>query len=88
MSRRKRAGWLPHRRLAMIEGLLLVGALELTAEEYVLASSLPGEAKVAVTMLLVVGFFGSLLLVFERLAKKSVKHPMVATSGFMSRFYE
>lgn len=57
----------------MMEALLLVGVLEFAAEDVVLASRLPDELKVVFAMLLVVGFFGSLLLVSERLARTGVR---------------
>ena len=55
-----------------MEALLFVGALEMAAEDRILASTLPDEAKVLISMLLVLGFFGTLLLVVERVARTSV----------------
>lgn len=73
MSGRRRGGVLTHRRLVMAEALLLVGALEFAAENAVVASGLPDEWKVIFSMLLVLGFFGSLLLLVERLARSGVR---------------
>jgi hypothetical protein len=57
----------------MVEALLLVGALEFAAEDLVLASGLTDELKVLFSMLLVLGFFGSLLLFAERFARQGVR---------------
>ncbi len=68
----KSQGWLSHRRLVLIEALLLVGALEFELENRVLASDYADELKVVFSMLLVLGFFGSLLFFVERLARTGV----------------
>jgi len=57
--------WFSHRRLLLIELLLLVGLLEDWAERQVLAAELPDAAKVVFSMALVVGLFGGLLLLVE-----------------------
>ena len=69
MARKNRTRWLTHRRLVLFEALLLVGALEMAAEDRVVASNLPDELKVVFAMLLVLGFFGTLLVIVERIAK-------------------
>ena len=71
-SGRKRPRLFTHRRLIVMEALLLIGALEFMAEDRVVASDFPDELKVAFVMLLVLGFFGSLLVVVERLAKSGL----------------
>lgn len=72
MARKHRARLLTHRRLIVSEALLLVGVLEMAAEDRVVASNFPDELKVVFIMLLVLGFFGSLLIVVERLAKSGL----------------
>ena len=67
-SGKKRTRWFTHRRLIVMEALLLIGALEFAAEDRVVASDFPDELKVVSVMVLVLGFFGSLLVVVERLA--------------------
>ena len=69
MPKKKRTRLLTHRRLVVLEALLLVGALEMAAENRVTSSSLSDEVKVLLVMLLVLGFFGTLLVVVERAAK-------------------
>ncbi len=72
MAGKKRARWLTHRRLIVLEALLLVGVLEMAAEDRIVASGFPDELKVVFVMLLVLGFFGSLLIVVERAAKSGL----------------
>lgn len=56
----------------VLEALLLVGVLEMAAEDLVVASSYPDEVKIVLIMLLVLGFFGTLIVVVERMAKSGV----------------
>jgi hypothetical protein len=56
----------------MLEALLLVGVLEMAAEDRIVASGFSAEIKVVLVMLLVLGFFGSLLIALERFAKSGV----------------
>lgn len=69
---RKSTRWLSHRRLVLLEALLLVGAVDLELENRVLASGFADELKVAFSMLLVLGFFGSFVFLAERVATTGV----------------
>ena len=72
MAGKKRTRLFTHRRLIVMEALLLAGAAEFVAEDRVVASDLPDELKVVFVMFLVLGLFGSLLVVVERLAKSGL----------------
>lgn len=72
MAGKHRARWSTHRRLVVLEALLLVGVLEMAAEDRIVASDFPDELKIAFVMLLVLGFFGSFLVVLERVARSGL----------------
>lgn len=62
-----------HRSLVAVEALLVVGLIETIAEDAVVAQTdLPNWAKVLFSMVLVVGLFGGLMLLFERWAQRGI----------------
>jgi len=59
--------WFSHRRLILTEALLIAGLAQMAAHGWIVAQSqLPGAVRVVLSMALVVGVFGGLLVVFQR----------------------
>ena len=59
--------WFSHRRLILTEALLIAGLAQMSAHGWIVAQSqLPAVVRVVLSMALVIGVFGSLLVIFQR----------------------
>jgi hypothetical protein len=59
--------WFSHRRLILTEALLIAGLAQMTAHGWIVAQShLPAILRVLLSMALVLGVFGGLIVLFQR----------------------
>ncbi len=78
---KRRARLFSHRRWIAVEAVLVVGLLKDWLSGRVIASSLPGAAKVLFVMAVTLGVLGGLYFIVEQLTAKSVARTHAAARG-------
>lgn len=66
--------WLRHRSLVTAEAVLLVGVLQQLLSQWLATQVMPNAARVALTMAMVLGLLGSIVVVVRVIAMKGVHH--------------